>query len=232
MADDQQTIPIEQKSLSQIDRYWLAAFAVAYGLLHHQGVVLAGLGDVGSTETRWADWLDLATPILVLGAAAGALHSLGSRRTQWALFALGVISYTEGHGIHLAANSIANARQSDVAHLWDEVVGHYVWYAGVALVVAALAWTAAGTTGPAPRVLSALLMVLVGATYATNALEGGTAPLALVSSAAFIWWGVAKRDTATGLLAPTFGLSFVMVAAYGGWHGGFPEPSSVGWSLF
>lgn len=62
--------------------YWLTAFAVAYGVLHHQGVVLAPLGDVGSTQTRWADWLDLATPLVVLAGAAGVLWQGNAGRSQ------------------------------------------------------------------------------------------------------------------------------------------------------
>lgn len=203
---------------------------MAYGLLHHQGDALAGLGDVGSTQTRWADWLDLLTPLLVLVGPAGALCQARARRSQWILFGCGVLLYTEGHGIHLSANSIANVEPSDVAHLWDEVVGHYIWYGGVALVVVALGW-AARTEPPIAGMTPLLLALLVGATYATNALEGGTASLALTSSAGFVVWGVTSRATATQLLAPAFAVAFVIVGAYGLWHGGFPQPSSVGWSL-
>lgn len=147
------------------------------------------------------------------------------------LFGGGVLVYTEGHGIHLAANSIANTDPSDLAHLWDEVIGHYVWFGGVALVIASLAW-AGVTAKPIRGVVPLTLAVLVGGTYATNALEGGTVPLALVSSAAFVLWGFARRATASRLLVPTFAVSLVMVAAYGAWHRGFPAPSAVGWSLF
>jgi hypothetical protein len=45
----------------------------------------------------------------------------------------------QGHGIHLAANSVGNVEPSPVVHLWDEVVGPAVWYAGVAVVCAVLA---------------------------------------------------------------------------------------------
>jgi len=43
-----------------------------------------------------------------------------------------------GHGIHLSSNSVGNVEPGPPEHFWDEVVGHLLWYAGVALVVAAL----------------------------------------------------------------------------------------------
>jgi uncharacterized membrane protein YagU involved in acid resistance len=56
-----------------------------------------------------------------------------ARRRIWLVFGAGSIAYASGHGIHLAANSVANASPGPTAHLWDEVVGHYIWYVGVAL---------------------------------------------------------------------------------------------------
>ncbi len=136
---------------------WLAAFAVAYGLLHHQGFVLARLGEFGDTGTRWADWIDLATPYLLLGPAAGVLVALRTGIRPWLVFAVGAVAYVEGHGIHLAANSIDNAISevpagagpipvvvADVVHFWDEMVGHYIWYGGLTLIVVAMvgaAWS-------------------------------------------------------------------------------------------
>ena len=43
----------------------LAATALAYVVLHHLGLLPSGLG-AGPDGTRWADWLDLAVPWLVL----------------------------------------------------------------------------------------------------------------------------------------------------------------------
>jgi hypothetical protein len=42
--------------------------------------------------------------------------------------------------------------------------------------------------------------------------------------------GWRRRGTPTGrLLVLAFGLSLVLVAAWGAWWGGFPEPSELGW---
>ena len=60
---------------------WLVVFALGYAFFHHEGKLFAGLGDVGSLAdgtTRWADWVDLLTPYVVTGAAAGALRAGGA----------------------------------------------------------------------------------------------------------------------------------------------------------
>jgi len=200
---------------------------------------LAPLGSVGSSGTRWADWLDLLTPVLVLGAAGYALYVAGGQQpnlARWLVFVIGAVVYTEGHGIHLAANSINNVSSSDIAHLWDEPVGHYVWHLGVSLVVAALAWAGSGFEFPSRRSwnrrAAIIGVVAVGVTYATNGLEGGTAPLGLTVSAGLMAWGVRHKSTVAGLLIPTFGLSILIFAIYGLIHRGFPQPSEVGWSIF
>jgi zinc transporter ZupT len=116
---------------------WLALTALSYAVLHHLGLVPAGFG-AGPDGTRWADWLDLAVPWLVLAPAAMTMRAADATTPVWVLFGAGVVAYTSGHGIHLAANSVGNDHPGQTAHLWDEVVGHYVWFVGVALILLAL----------------------------------------------------------------------------------------------
>ena len=120
---------------------WLVLLAIGYAVSHHVGTLFAGLGDVGSTDTRWADWIDLATPYVVTGAVAGALRAARASRVTWTVFWFAAVVYTQGHGIHLAANSVGNAVPGQPAYLWDEHVGHYLWYSGFALLIATLAAT-------------------------------------------------------------------------------------------
>jgi len=209
---------------------WLLLHGLAYSLVHHQGVVLSRLGESGISDTRWADWLDLLTPVLVLGPALAALLGVASRRV-WVLAILGSAIYVEGHGIHLAANSIANATDPDipVVHLWDEVVGHYVWYGGLALVWLALWLTHAETDLDIDRRLGLPLIVGVGGTWATNALEGGTAVASLIVAVGFAALAVAQRARPLGRFALVSAvLAIVMIGGYGLWQGGFPQPSEVG----
>ncbi len=240
---------------------WLAAFAVAYGLLHHQGFVLARLGEFGDTGTRWADWIDLATPYLLLGPAAGVLVALRTGIRPWLVFAVGAVAYVEGHGIHLAANSIDNAISevpagagpipvvvADVVHFWDEMVGHYIWYGGLTLIVVAMvgaAWSVSDgeerghgddqvTSGW--RILEIALALLFATTYVTNALEGSTAPMALAAAVGFVVWaasvrpGNRARSLIRVLMLWVFGPAVLMLAGYGLIHRGFPSPTDIGWN--
>jgi hypothetical protein len=136
--------------------------------------------------TRWVDWITLLTPYAVVGSAVAALHAATADRRTWKIALLGAGAYVQGHGINVAANSIGNARGDGApVHLWDEVVGHWLWYFGVALLVVALARAVEVATSPA----ALLLAVVSGLTWTTNALEGTTAVGSLTVAAALTGWG-------------------------------------------
>lgn len=162
----------------------LAITAGTYAVGHHLGLLPDGLGR-GPEGTRWADWLDLALPWLVLVPAALTLRSADAAPRTWAVFGCGALTYASGHGIHLAANSIGNDIPSDVAHLWDEPVGHHIWFAGVALVLVAIASTMTDRDRPHPA--GYVLAVAVGVTWASNAVGGGT-----------VWFSLAVALVAVG----------------------------------
>lgn len=186
-------------------RHWTAFLAViAVG--HHLGTITAPLGDVG--DTRWADWIDLALPWLVVATAGPVLLAARSR-----LGAAGLVAYTSGHGIHLAANSVATQDGGDTAYLWDELVGHAVWYAGMYLVVLAL--LRATRELPAPGPLRLVLAVAVGVTWCTNAIGGHSVPLAVVANAVLLVLALRdRRGTATDV-AVASSLALVSLALYG-----------------
>lgn len=207
---------------------WLVLLAIGYAVSHHVGTLFAGLGDVGDTQTRWADWIDLATPYVVTGAVAGALRAARASRLTWTVFWFAAVLYTQGHGIHLAANSVGNVAPGQPAYLWDEHVGHYLWYGGFALLVAALAATVAerrhrGGVG------AHVLALLVGFTNFTNAIEGQTPVLGIAVAAVFVVWGLVTRDSLGRLLLTAYAFSLLLFAAFGFWQGGFPEFSTLGW---
>ena len=200
----------------------MALTAVAYNLLHHLGALPDGLGDAGG-GTRWLDWLDLLTPYAVVGTALAALAVAGTDRRGWWTALLGAGAYVNGHGVHLAANSIGNAR-GDVApiHLWDEVVGHWYWYAGAALLVVAVARAVRLPATPTAYALA----LATGLTWTTNALAGTTGAGSLAVALALAAWGWRRRGEGTGrLLVVGFGTSALLLAAYGLVHLGFPEPA-------
>ncbi|WP_435741385.1 hypothetical protein [Nocardioides sp. SYSU DS0663] len=180
----------------------LAATALSYAVLHHLGLLPDGLG-TAPEGTRWADWLDLAVPWLVLAPAAATLASAPATGRAWLTFGAGALAYASGHGIHLAANSVANADPGPTAHLWDEVVGHVLWYAGVAVVAAAVATTMRGRRRPTGHraAVGIALALGVGITWATNALGGvGTTVPGLVVALAGAAWGWRHRRELPGLV--------------------------------
>jgi len=204
----------------------LLGFALAVIVGHHDGVLLAPLGEVG--PTRWADWIDLALPLAVLGFAGATLLSADARRPTWIVFALGALLYAQGHGIHLAANSVSNVDPGETAYLWDEVVGHYLWYAGFAVIVAALAVALADRKARG-GVAAHLLAAAVGFTHFTNSIEGQTPWLGIGTALVFSVWGLLTLDGMGRYLVTTYGLSLVLFAGYRIWQGGFPEFSELGW---
>ncbi|WP_067472649.1 hypothetical protein [Actinomadura hibisca] len=209
---------------------WLAVTAAAYSLTHHTGVATARLGTVG--PTRWADWIDLLTPYAVLLTAAATLHTAHARPRAWLLYLAGALTYAEGHGIHLAANSVTNTAPGPTAHLWDEVAGHYIWYAGAALTLTALAAALAHHPplhGRAQHTLGLTLALTTGLTWATNALEGGTALFSLAIALAFTAWGWTTRAHLGRLLIAAFAPAAALITGYGAWQQGFPQPSTLGW---
>lgn len=187
----------------------LLVAALAYATLHHLRLLPAWEGPSG---TRWNDWLDLLVPWLVLGPAAWVLLVAGASARVWAAFAAGALLYASGHGIHLAANSVGNVAPGETAHLWDEEVGHLLWYAGVAVVGGAVAVTMRGRVLPRGRGLVTGLVAAagVGATWATNALGGGS--LALAVGVAVVACGYGWRERrGLGLLGGVAGFSTLAV---------------------
>jgi hypothetical protein len=187
----------------------LVVTAVAYTLCHHLGSVPDGLGDAGR-GTRVADWLDLLVPFLVLLPALGTLLEARVGRATYLWFAGGSWLYATGHGIHLAANSIGNVAPGETAHLWDEQVGHWTWYAGVAVVAATLASTLVDRPVPG-NPLAWLLALAVGATWGTNATGGDSTWPGVALALVAVGWGVRHRHD-RGVLLVAVGAAGVVAA--------------------
>jgi hypothetical protein len=203
---------------------WLAGFAVAVIIGHHVGTIFGPLGRLGY-GTEWQDWIDLLTPYAVVGCALAALLAAGATRRTWTLAAAGGIAYVQGHGIHLAANSVSNALgKEQPVYLWDEVVGHYLWYGGLFAVVAALVLALVGR--PLTSAWRWPLAVLFGLTGATNGIEGQTALFSLVVAIGFAVWGWRRRS---GALLASYGVTALLIAGWGIYWQGFPEFSELGW---
>lgn len=202
----------------------LSAFGLTVAVLHHVGAVpVSWLGTVG--PTRWTDWLDLITPYCVLASAAAVLLAAGTSRRSWLMAGVAGVLYTQGHGLHLAANSVNNRIDDESVHLWDEIVGHTLWYAGLALLVIVLA-RALVTSPLTVRRWGWVLAGAFGLTVATNALEGGTAVPTLVFAVGMCLWSRRLPVPLGRLVLVAYGFGGLVVLGYGIRYGGWPQPSS------
>lgn len=183
--------------------------ARAYAVLHHLGLLPAGTARWRGTS--WVDWLDHVVPYAALAPAALTLATARVTGRHWGVFAVGALAYTQGHGIHLAANSIGNADPGETAYLWDELAGHAIWYAGAAVVMFVLAATMARES-PRAHPLGVLVALGVGATWATNALGRHTIPLTIVVALAGIGGGWTRRHTVAWLTGIAGAAALVVLA--------------------
>jgi hypothetical protein len=218
-------------------RGWLGWFALAVIVGMQAGTIFKPLGTLG--ETRVADWVDLLTPYAVLGTAAMVLLRAGADRTAWTVYWIGAISFTLGHGLHLAANSVSNVAdervaKADIVHLWDEVVSHWIWYVGLFLVIVAMALAlrdVAFRVGVVDLVVAALVTV----TLVNNYIEGGTPWLGLVLLGVLLVAGLRWRPApVANLLLLVGGLGLLLLVGWGAYWAiadgsVFPEFSELGW---
>jgi hypothetical protein len=207
----------------------LLAFAAAFFVFHH---VPSLAGDEAG------DWIDLATPFVIVAAAALALTAIGTTRDAVLLALLAGVLYVDGHGIHLAANSIGHEELSgdakDVTHFWDETFGHIEWHLGLMTMVAALALAearsgAARAVRPRSPAVAALTVALLGFTLFTSTVEGGTWWLELAAAAVLVAWALRAPRPLLVTSAAGFGLAALMIGIWAIWHGGVPQFSEVGW---
>jgi hypothetical protein len=145
--------------------------------------------------------------------AALALREAQASARLWAWFLVGALLYAQGHGIHLSANSIGNVAPGDVVHLWDEVMGHYVGYAGGAIVTATLAVTMAQRRHAA-GIPAYAVALSAGLTWGTNAVGGGTAVASLLVATALATYGWRHRDGLARLLLDGYAPGAVLIAGY------------------
>ena len=169
-----------------------------------------------------------------------------------ALFMVAAIIFIDGHGMHLAANSISHFLKglpgSDayaITYFYDEVLSHYMLRLGTLGFAGVLLWrhyqpVKKGVNmwhiGRRQRLLLGVAAALYGLTVALAAIEGQTVlldlPAALVIAVLFglFWW---RQRHLPG--APVFsflGMGYVAATiVLGGWGlfwSGFPQFSELG----
>jgi hypothetical protein len=204
----------------------VVAFAAAPAVFHHLPVVAGKIDHLN-------DYVDLLTPFAVVGAATLLLLALAAPPDALALALVAAILYVDGHGIHLAANSVDNESPTGVAgsraHFWDERFGHLEWHTGWFLLLAAVCLAERGRAVRLSRRAQAAVLVLLGVTFFTNTVEGGTWFVELAATAAFGAWALAARRPLVRLVAASFGIGAALIGIWAIWHGGVPQFSQVGW---
>lgn len=201
-------------------------------------------------DLQWGDIVDLAAPLGILGMV-WLLVFQAARSARWPFVALVVISlvWTEGHGMHLAANAINHHVDdatppdlAEVVHFLDESLSHYITQ--VAAVAIPALFLLLGRKRPRsvapPGGWGDLAIVLAmggawGAILALDAIESVTVPLglpvfALLALAAGVdrWRAPRGADRLYAYAAAACAVAALVLVGWGIAHGGWPELSDVG----
>ncbi len=208
------------------------------------------------------DVLDFLTPFVVIGVVylvfSRLKDSAREDKTKMAerplpagksIVFFGSLFFASGHGIHLAANSIARLVEDQkgstlyrAVYLFDEVISHYIWDSGLllislGLIVASLkVLNKHGTQ--AKWAALAVGAALYGFTYTVSGIEGQTVPLTFPAAIVLflgtlvLYLKYPKKKRENPVLIFFLGaylLSLVLFAYWGLRHSGFPEFSDLGW---
>jgi hypothetical protein len=194
-----------------------AAFAAAFFVFHQIGTVLA--------SNRLAAAVDLVTPLAVALATAALLIALDAPRAPVVAAVVAGVLYVDGHGIHLAANSIHNEGiDGDAVYFWDERFGHIEAVLGWFGLLAAVCW--ADRTTEASRLLAPAALLL-GWTFFTSTVEGQTWWLELPAAALFAVWAWRAPSPLRRAGAAALLLGAALIGIWAAWHGGVPEFSDL-----
>jgi hypothetical protein len=215
-----------------------AALSPERGLLAFAGSVFVFHQLPTFAGDRGGAALDLLTPFAVIGSAAAVLFALGARGGVLVFALVAGILYVDGHGMHLSANSIANEDPvggvEETVHFWDEEFSHVEavlgWFGLVAsfcLAEARRPGRAAASETRSSRVL-AVAAVVLGWTFFTSTVEGGTWWLALAATAVFVIWAVRARRPLLTSAAAAYALAALLIGIWAIWQGGVPQFTEAG----
>jgi len=197
-------------------------FVAAVFLFHHLPALSGPAGD----------WIDLLTPFAVITAAVGVLAAGVPTPRAVALAFVAALLYVDGHGIHLAANSIDNAHPvgdaHKVAHFWDERFGHFEVLAGWLGLLAAFCLAEGRRASLAVRI-AVPTVALLGFTFFTSTVEGGTWFVFLPASVPFLVWAARTRRPLIVCTAASMVAAALLIAIWAIWQGGVPQFSQVGY---
>jgi len=212
----------------------------------------------------WGDTLDFLTPFAVISFAY-VLYSRLNRISHSTpnpesaarskngpakvILAIGFLSYVQGHGLHLAANSIARLLQGmegtnvfKATYLYDEIISHFIWIAGLYLISLSLIFLS-WKLSFLPLIQKRMIVVSAGAilygfTYTLEAIEGQTVIFALPAAILgflfplILYLKKKKENSRNPVLLFFIGayfLSILLLLYWGISQSGFPQFSELGW---
>lgn len=207
---------------------------------------------------RLGDAVDLLTPFVLVSFYYWLFRSADEwvveppTALMTVLFVAGAILFIEGHGMHLAANSIGHSVYGNpanpayaITYFYDEVLSHYTWHLGMLILATVLLWRHYSpakkgleiwSSSPRRRAVVAVAALLYGVSVALSAIEGQTVPLILPTSLliALVFAAVWRRqrqmpcDPAFSFLGLGYTVAAAGLLSWGGYWGGFPEFSELG----
>jgi hypothetical protein len=204
-------------------------------LLFAAVLAVFGVRHLSWISDQTAEWINLATPFAVVAAAAAVLVQLEARGVSLAVAVVGGILYVDGHGMHLAADSIRSEGLSGeaerVAHFWDERLSHWELHGGLILIVVAFCLAEADARAPVAPLLwaAAGTILLLGTTLFAGVVEGGTWWLLPPAAVGLGAWALVRPRPVLRTCAAAFGLALLLLVVWVAWHGGVPEFSDLGW---
>jgi hypothetical protein len=206
--------------LAEPDRAFLA-FAGSVFVFHQLPALSGNAGD----------WVDLFTPFAVIGSSALVLRALRADGIPLAVGFVAALLYVDGHGIHLAANSIGHedlhGEAKRVTHFWDERFGHYEALVGWLGLLTAFSLAQKERTAFARRVAVATV-ALLGWTFFTSTVEGSTWPLLLVALVPSAVWAGRSRRTIVVTAAASLLLAAALIGVWAIWQDGVPQFTEAG----
>jgi hypothetical protein len=178
------------------------------------------------------DVVDLVTPFAVVGAAALLLASLRPTAGPLALAVASAVAYVDGHGIHLAANSLADDESElpsaieESVYFWDERFGHIEWHLGWIGMIAAFV---AAERRPLPfrRNLAFASIAMLGTALVAATVEGQTWWLVLAVTPPFVVAARRGRGHVAVVCAGAVAFATLAIAAWALYWGGVPQLTEI-----
>ncbi len=237
---------------------WLFLFGLVFASFHILPALLPNFFDKPLT---YGDVLDFLTPFAVVPVALllyfrifqinspRFVHSKFLKVSSGVFLGLGILLYVDGHGLHLAANSIARLIEKandpelfDAVYLFDEKISHILLDGGIFLTSLSLIIASHKMLHKLKSLRNFVLLFLgaclFGFTFVINSIEGQTVALVLpavllglILSLALYLKGLktGMKNTFHLFFLIAYFLSLVLLIYWGVRYKGYPQFSELGW---